>query len=90
MSPKEQTSFQAQKTFSQNFYFFKILFLIFMLAVYLQQNFRFGNWEENTATETTSFLSIHVNSLFNLDIQNDINHVFIKTDQDLSKVGTNT
>jgi hypothetical protein len=57
VSTKEQTRFQAQKILSQNFYFFKILLLVFMLmlTVYLQQNFRSGNWEENTSTETTSF-----------------------------------
>jgi hypothetical protein len=57
-----------------------------MLTVYFQQNFRSGNWEENTARETTSFLSIHVNGFFNVVAQNSIDQVFIKTDQrDFSK-----
>ncbi len=57
-----------------------------MLTVYLQQNFRFGNWEENTVTETTSFLSTHVNGFFNVMAKNSFDHVFIKTDQrDFSK-----
>jgi hypothetical protein len=45
-----------------------------MLAVYLQQNFRSGNWEENTATETTSFICTR-ERLFQSEAQNSINHL---------------